>query len=173
VNDDGVIIRDTPGIMDEKALADILDAVKTSKLVIYVAIGQLYRAEHDILKKIHEWQVAQNARGPAQRRIILFVNKQDIAQYGMTSKARAIAEQAIETQVAGIVNENDLLFGCARSDVFFKTAELKYSLHYVPMACLRLAIIPSVTPDGWATSPDWSPDHVEVDGEDIVVPNFR
>src|ERR1700730_3134483 len=45
VNDDGVIIRDTPGIMDEKALADILDAVKTSKLVIYVAIGQLYSVE--------------------------------------------------------------------------------------------------------------------------------
>jgi small GTP-binding protein len=141
VNRCGVTIRDTPGIMDEKALTSILTAVKTSRIVIYVALGELYRPEFEILNQIHSWQVAQNALGPTKRKIILFVNKQDVARKCMTSKARTVVEQKVKMQITGIVNDNDLLFGCARNDVFSLNERiLKRTLHDIPLTSLILQI---------------------------------
>jgi len=137
----GVTIRDTPGIMDEKALPDILSAVKTSRIVIYVALGELCRPEFEVLKQIHAWQFAQNARGPAKRKMMLFVNKQDIALRCMTSEDRCTVRQRIKAQIAGIVDDTDILFGCARSNAFsIDDHDLRRYLHEIPLANLRSQI---------------------------------
>lgn len=113
---DGYVLRDTPGLLDAgQQQSATWDAIKSSELVVYTTAGQLYRPELDYVRQIHERQRAWDAEAGAnrRRRLVLYVNQQDVREATKPSAARAREADAIREQVAQWITAGDVLFGAA------------------------------------------------------------
>lgn len=113
---DGYVLRDTPGLLDAgQQQAATWEAIKTSELVVYTTAGQLYRPELEYVRQIHERQRSWDAESGAagRRRLVLYVNQQDVKEATKPSAARAREADAIREQVAPWIAAGDVSFGAA------------------------------------------------------------
>jgi small GTP-binding protein len=113
----GYFLQDTPGLMDKDGayIPMIMSALQDSELAIYVVTGQLYRQEIEFLEKLHSKQQFwnQNSNTPELRRLVLFVNKSDIKNSTMDTKARKREAQEIKQQVKNWIPSERIVLGAA------------------------------------------------------------
>lgn len=110
------VLEDTPGLLDAIDYSQmILDSIKSSDLVIYTTTGQLYRRELEILQDIHVkqqmWDRASNSLG--KRKLVLYVNQQDVREVTKPSSVRIQEENAIRAQVSAWIAADKVFFGAA------------------------------------------------------------
>lgn len=111
---DGYKLRDTPGFLDAPRFKEYMWPILCeSSLIVFVATGQLYRPELDLLTEIHHrqqlWDNQSNTS--SRRKIILYINKQDIWEQTMTQSAREQIKATIKSQVALIVSTENIIYG--------------------------------------------------------------
>lgn len=113
----GYSLQDTPGLLDDDAeyLQLIADALKESELVIYTTRGQLYEPELEVVRQICNFQQQwnQDSGTPGLRKLLLYVNMQDIKEQTMPSSMRAEEATLIKSQVAEWIPESKVAFGAA------------------------------------------------------------
>jgi hypothetical protein len=95
--------------------SQVWSALKDSKLVIYIATGQLYRPELELLRRIHNSQAQWNLEsGLSNRReLALYVNKQDVKTYSMDSATRRREILAIQEQVSAWISVDQIAVGAS------------------------------------------------------------
>ncbi len=112
----GYRLCDTPGLMDTTDFSDeVWSAVRMSELVVYATVGQLYRAETQLIERIsrqqREWD--GDAGTPNRRRLALYLNKQDAREAMMPRATREEEFAAIQVQVAAWIPKEYVLVGAA------------------------------------------------------------
>lgn len=113
---DGYSVQDTPGLMDEDALDQLVwQAVRQSELVIYTSTGQLYQPELNWLGGLAEQQARWDSLAGTQgrRRLALYVNKYDIKEASVSSAMRAEDLRLLRRQVASWIPADRVVTGAS------------------------------------------------------------
>lgn len=113
----GYSLQDTPGLLDDDAeyLQLIADALRESELVIYTTRGQLYEPELEVVRQIRNFQQQWNRDSGTSglRKLLLYVNMQDVKEQTMPSSVRTEEAALIKSQVAEWIPEGKVAFGAA------------------------------------------------------------
>mgnify|MGYP001801969191 FL=1 len=110
----GYKLRDTPGLMDSTNFSShVWNNLMDVELVVYTVSGQLYRPELLLIEKIFNAQKRWNLLTPSYRgrKLVLYVNKQDIKQVSMTGTAKKKEALAIQPQVSPWIDSSKIVFG--------------------------------------------------------------
>jgi GTPase Era involved in 16S rRNA processing len=100
-------LLDTPGLLDTINYEnEVINQLWRSRIIVYVTSGQLYQQELDFLEKIYRNYLTSH-------KVILFVNKQDIAENTMPTSQRNREKQAIVQQVSHLISSGNIAFGSA------------------------------------------------------------
>lgn len=103
---DGWQVVDTPGILDTIDYSyTVLNAIKKSKLTVFVTTGQMFSDEHEFLRKV--WLDSESLR------LIVFVNKHDNRQFRHTSREIEVENELIRKQVQEVSSHAPVIFGSA------------------------------------------------------------
>lgn len=103
----GYKLLDTPGLLDKiNYKFEVITQLWRSRIIVYVTSGQLYQQELDFLEEIYSNYLTSH-------KVILFVNKQDIAENTMPSSQRNNERQAIIRQVSHCISPENIVFGSA------------------------------------------------------------
>lgn len=113
----GYSLQDTPGLLDDDTeyLQLIADALRESELVIYTTRGQLYEPELEVVRQIRNFQQQwnQDSGTPGLRKLLLYVNMQDIKEQTMTDSEQVEETDLIKSQVSEWIPESKVAFGAA------------------------------------------------------------
>jgi GTPase Era involved in 16S rRNA processing len=112
----GYSIRDTPGLRDSTDYTSVIwRAIEETQLVVYVCSKQLYRPElelvHSIGQRQKEWDRTNVT--DRNRKIVVFMNMQDIRESTMPSKDRQIELAALKEQLSITVPPDSIVTGTA------------------------------------------------------------
>jgi predicted GTPase len=113
----GYKVRDTPGLLDtENYLSVIWPSVLESQIVVYTTGGQAYRKELEFLEKLFKEQnkLNQETGAKIKRQLMIYINKQDLREFGMSKSMHEKEISAIYSQFEQYAQKENIIFGSSR-----------------------------------------------------------
>ena len=99
------IILDTPGLFDSTNYEwEAITQARRSRIIVYVASGQLYQPELDFIDKLKTYYLKSHT-------LLLFINKEDEKENYMPKAQRQKEKELIINQVANWIPKEQIAFG--------------------------------------------------------------